>query len=314
MMRETFGDVFPSQDAAKMTDAYFTHLHDVQFLHRRLIALRTAALRGFVKERVDWTPDAGMALSTQPLVVCGPHWGYYTVAALKLAERFGPRLLIFYNPPELNPFSATMTALLERLDSGTGAVLNDRKGVLRAFRHVKDGGVIAIMPDFASPSSNSLFVPFFGRFYETLPGAATMANKSGAQVATLYCRGDAHGRYAITANRVTAACGSIDDADAAYRLSAAIFADMERVIRPDAPMWAFWDTYLTRSLTGVRVPKTIDELHTVLRAAEATASAFGAAQQNVLREVLPQLARTAAGPSAGSGYSGGAAGGNEISL
>jgi hypothetical protein len=208
-----------------------------------------------------------------------------------------------------------MTALLERLDSGTSAVLNDRKGILRAFRHVKDGGVIAIMPDFASPSSNSMFVPFFGRFYETLPGAATMANKSGAQVATVYCRGDAHGRYAMTANRVTTPSSSIDDADAAYGLSAAIFADMERVIRPDAPMWAFWDTYSTRSLTGVRVPKTIDELHTVLRAAELTASTFGAGQQTVLREILPQLAKAARAPSAGSGYvSLGAAGGNEISL
>jgi hypothetical protein len=43
----------------------------------------------------------------------------------------------------------------------------------------------------------------------------------------------------------------------------------------------------------------IDEVHTVLRAAELTASAFGAGQQNVLREILPQLAKAAGLPPAG---------------
>ncbi|MFO7893228.1 MAG: lysophospholipid acyltransferase family protein [Longimicrobiales bacterium] len=106
-----------------------------------------------------------------------------------------------------------------------------------ALKALRAGRAVALLAD-QDARDRGVFVPFFGRPASTHRGPALLALRSGAPVfmATAVRRPD--GRYRIRVRRVPVPDGE-DDAEREERLTAALAAALESVVRED-PAQYLW--------------------------------------------------------------------------
>jgi KDO2-lipid IV(A) lauroyltransferase len=124
--------------------------------------------------------DAALA-AKRGLILCAPHLGSWEVANYWVGAR--TPFATFYTPPRYR--QAEM--LLRRLREG-GANIQfpiDDSGVRRVFRHLRDGGVVSIMPDHV-PRAGSVVAPFFGVPALTMTLLPRLAQSTGATVLMLF--------------------------------------------------------------------------------------------------------------------------------
>ena len=124
--------------------------------------------------------DAALA-AQRGLILCAPHLGSWEVANYWLGAR--TPFATFYTQPRY----LQAEALLRRLREG-GARIQfpiDESGVRRVFRHLKDGGVVSIMPDHV-PRAGAVVVPFFGVPALTMTLLPRLAQRTGAAVLMLF--------------------------------------------------------------------------------------------------------------------------------
>lgn len=108
---------------------------------------------------------------------------------------------------------------------------NSAKAVLRKL---KEGGIVAILPD---QKSEDVFVPFFGRLTGTVAGPATLALKTGAPILIVFCLRMAGGTYKIEMPPDVDQTSTGDlDADR-IRIMADVTAEIEKVIRKYPEQW-----------------------------------------------------------------------------
>jgi len=265
-LNQTFMDALglSVDDAEQMTAKFIDASADVGFMNRRLMAMAPRELERFVARLPVECFSAADELmqSDRPLIFCGAHCGHYAMTALKLAHlASGVReSLTFYNPPELNPFSPTMTTLFERLNCGAGTALNNRAGILQAFRALQRGAALAIMPDFSVPGETSEFVPFFGSFYAVMPGAATFAIRSRARVMTAHVLPGPLGPTLKIVNIADLSQSPMATHEA-FDLTCKIMRALETVIAANPEYWMFWPEFRNRTWGRVSVPTTYDAWH-----------------------------------------------------
>ncbi|MBS0382208.1 MAG: lipid A biosynthesis acyltransferase, partial [Proteobacteria bacterium] len=86
--------------------------------------------------------DAALA-ANRGLILCAPHLGSWEVANFWVGAR--TPFATFYTQPR----HPQVDVLLQRLRTGGASIQFpiDDSGVRRVFRHLKDGGVVSIMPD-----------------------------------------------------------------------------------------------------------------------------------------------------------------------
>ncbi len=257
--------------AAALRKIMVRHLHvlgDVRHAQRYMTTLSPRALRAFIRDRtsIDMTAGARAVIGSQrPIVLISPHLGHYTVAALVLgvffqekARRFG----VFYNPPLTNPFSPVMSALFERLDCGAVPLMNDRPGLLNAFRMLRSGAAVGIMPDFAQLSEATEYVPFFSHYYTAMPGTAVMALRNGAAVLPVRCSALTGRRYAVHVEDPVEYEVSGDEGADRLHLTANVMRAVQRLIESDPAQWAFWNTFtaFARAPMPVRAADAAEQL------------------------------------------------------
>jgi KDO2-lipid IV(A) lauroyltransferase len=115
------------------------------------------------------------------LILCAPHLGSWEVANYWIGAR--TPFATFYTQPR----HVQAEALLRRLRQG-GASLQfpiDDSGVRRVFRHLRDGGVVSIMPDHV-PRAGGVVAPFFGVPALTMTLLPRLAQRTGAKVLMLF--------------------------------------------------------------------------------------------------------------------------------
>ena len=115
------------------------------------------------------------------LILCAPHLGSWEVANYWIGAR--TPFATFYTQPR----HVQSEALLRRLREGGASVQFpiDDSGVRRVFRHLRDGGVVSIMPDHV-PRAGSVVVPFFGVPALTMTLLPRLAQRTGAKVLMLF--------------------------------------------------------------------------------------------------------------------------------
>jgi lauroyl/myristoyl acyltransferase len=259
--KPAFAAAFPSmheKDIALLADRHLSARYSTIGEQRRLAGQSANALRKFVSNHCD---VIGLEKVPEgPMILACPHYGFYALAALKLGEIFGDRIRIFFNPPERNPFSAAMTALFNKYGASGIPLMNDRRGVIGAVRHLQSGNVVGIMPDFATASASNAFVPFFGRFTQAMTGTAYFAQKSGAAIVPINCERIGRDRFAVVFHQpIDPPAPSHDPRDEIYSLTARLYARMEDIISSKPEEWMFWRDFEMLSVRSPIVPRTVAE-------------------------------------------------------
>lgn len=124
--------------------------------------------------------DAALA-AKRGLILCAPHLGSWEVANYWIGAL--TPFATFYTQPRY----PQAEALLRRLRTGGASIQFpiDDSGVRRVFRHLRDGGVVSIMPDHV-PRAGSMVAPFFGVPALTMTLLPRLAQRTGAAVLMLF--------------------------------------------------------------------------------------------------------------------------------
>ena len=124
--------------------------------------------------------DAALA-SKRGLILCAPHLGSWEVANYWIGAR--TPFATFYTQPRY----PQAEVLLRRLREGGASTQFpiDDSGVRRVFRHLREGGVVSIMPDHV-PRAGSVVAPFFGVPALTMTLLPRLAQRTGASVLMLF--------------------------------------------------------------------------------------------------------------------------------
>lgn len=124
--------------------------------------------------------DAAIA-AKRGLILCAPHLGSWEVANYWIGAR--TPFATFYTQPRY----LQAEALLRKLREGGASIQFpiDDSGVRRVFRHLREGGVVSIMPDHV-PRAGSVVAPFFGVPALTMTLLPRLAQRAGACVLMLF--------------------------------------------------------------------------------------------------------------------------------
>ena len=124
--------------------------------------------------------DAALA-AKRGLILCAPHLGSWEIANYWIGAR--TPFATFYTQPR----HRQAEALLRRLRKGGASIQFpiDDSGVRRVFRHLRDGGVVSIMPDHV-PRAGSVVAPFFGVPALTMTLLPRLAQRTSATVLMLF--------------------------------------------------------------------------------------------------------------------------------
>jgi len=124
--------------------------------------------------------DAALA-AKRGLILCAPHLGSWEGANYWIGART-PFATVYTQPryPQAE-------MLLRRLRQGGASIQFpiDDSGVRRVFRHLREGGVVSIMPDHV-PRAGSVVAPFFGVPALTMTLLPRLAQRTGACVLMLF--------------------------------------------------------------------------------------------------------------------------------
>ena len=124
--------------------------------------------------------DAALA-ARRGLILCAPHLGSWEVANYWVGAR--TPFATFYTQPR----HPQAELLLRRLREGGASIqfAIDDSGVRRVLRHLRQGGVVSIMPDHV-PRAGGVVAPFFGVAALTMTLLPRLAQRTGATVLMLF--------------------------------------------------------------------------------------------------------------------------------
>jgi len=118
----------------------------------------------------------------QGLVLLAPHLGNWELAGLYFSTRFSMAAL--YSAPNMKEMESYMSRVRGR--GGSELVRADRRGVLRLFSILREGGVVGILPDQNPDASGGAFAPFFGVNVLTMKLVSRLVQKTEARALVTY--------------------------------------------------------------------------------------------------------------------------------
>jgi KDO2-lipid IV(A) lauroyltransferase len=140
------------------------------------------------------------------LILCAPHLGSWEAANYWIGAR--TPFATFYTPARY----AQAEALLRRLRAGGASTQFpiDASGVRRVLRHLRDGGVVSIMPDHV-PRVGGIVAPFFGVPALTMTLLSRLARRTGARLLMVFAERLPNARgYRLHFRAVAAALADAD--------------------------------------------------------------------------------------------------------
>ena len=120
----------------------------------------------------------------QGLVILAPHLGNWELTGLFFASHY--KMAALYSPPNHPGFEDYMTRVRSR--SGSELVATDRRGIMRLFSILRNGGVVGILPDQTPRREGGEFAPFFGIPAITMTLASKLLHKTGARALVTYAQ------------------------------------------------------------------------------------------------------------------------------
>jgi lauroyl/myristoyl acyltransferase len=151
-------------------------------MHRTALLALVARLDGSDYVELDRTLE-----DPRGVILAIPHYGHYILSIVAAIDRLRARrrVLVFYASPAVRVGNAMFDRLHDMLfggDSHSEAVHDDRAGIAKAARALRDGGVVVIMPDAYRRERDTVLVPFHGYAMNCALGTAALARRTGAHV------------------------------------------------------------------------------------------------------------------------------------
>ncbi|WP_240616598.1 lysophospholipid acyltransferase family protein [Marinobacter fuscus] len=112
----------------------------------------------------------------QGLLLLAPHLGNWELTGLFFASRY--KMAALYSPPNQPGLENYIKTVRSR--SGSELVATDRRGIMRLFAILREGGVVGILPDQTPRREGGEFAPFFGIPAITMTLASKLVHKTGA--------------------------------------------------------------------------------------------------------------------------------------
>lgn len=169
------------------------------------------------------------------VIVAGPHLGSWEIVGLFLAQIASVTTL--YRPPRYDALADLIVK--GRGQTGAKLVPTDASGVKALYKALRQGEMVAILPDQQPKSTRgAVFAPFFGEPALTMELVSRLSAKTGAPVVFCFAERLPHGK----GHRIhwVPAPKGIDDADPAVA-AAALNQGVENCIRicPAQYQWSY---------------------------------------------------------------------------
>lgn len=126
--------------------------------------------------------------SPSGVLIAIPHHAHYILSITALAEKLGKhrKVKVFYGQPATHKGNAVFDRLHHVLfsheDSGIEVIHDNRQGLAKAIKGLKNGEVVFIMPDAFQDEEATMMLPFCGRLMNAMLGTAILARKTGSWI------------------------------------------------------------------------------------------------------------------------------------
>lgn len=168
------------------------------------------------------------------VVLIVPHLGNWELLGLYYSTQFSMAAL--YSPPKMAEMEDYMSQVRGR--GGSELVRADRRGVLRLFSILREGGVVGILPDQVPDASGGTYAPFFGINVLSMKLVSRLVQKTGARAVVTYCERlpDARG-FRLVADDVDKALYEQDTDTSVAALNATVESVVRRI--PEQYQWEY---------------------------------------------------------------------------
>lgn len=138
-------------------------------------------------DRTDYGGLRSVLESDNGVLIAIPHHAHYIFTMIALAERIRVHRLVyvFYGQPGTHRGNELFDHLHQRIwgnEARVEVIHDNRQGMAKAIKGLKNGAVVIIMPDVFQNESDTLVVRFCGRALNVMMGTATLARKTGAWI------------------------------------------------------------------------------------------------------------------------------------
>jgi lauroyl/myristoyl acyltransferase len=231
-------------------------------LLRYAMQLTRPRLRTFLEDRVSYEGAAfaqHVFNGNRPVILAAPHYGAAPVGFLAAFHRMRGRttLNLFYDVENTAP---QFTALFEHGGVDANRLLGGFPGVVAAMRALTRNEWLVMMPDAFDDLAHTLAVPFYGRMLRVAPGTAFFALRTGAWIVPVFAAPLRRLGVHVTVGRPLDPhrFEGVDEPQAIFMLTRALFASFEREIRRAPEHWHNWEVF-PRVSTAVQPPGRLED-------------------------------------------------------
>jgi Kdo2-lipid IVA lauroyltransferase/acyltransferase len=185
--------------------------------------------------RITYNLPPGMSLSDlkqKPVIFLSGHLGNWEMLPI-LAGQLGFDGAAVVRPPN-NPYVAAWVARQRRIN-GPDTMIAKHNAARPMLAQLKAGKMLCMLVD--QKLREGIAVPFFGRDALTTPAPAALALRTGAHVIMAANRRVGGPRFHVTVQPELEFNTSGDEAEDVARLTAAIQARIEEMVRADPGQW-----------------------------------------------------------------------------
>lgn len=196
----------------------------------------------------DYASAAEMFETKKGILLALPHHAHYIFTVVALAEKLREtrQVLLFFGEPGRNPGNEIfdhMCKVFYGPGRSVGTVHDNRQGLAKAMRALKEGAAVFIMPDAYSNEEHTLAIPFCGSALSIMLGTSILARKTGAIiqpiVSTPHGKGFGFKTHFDTAIHYAAMLGDSDQVTRIrdYEVMRRVFGFYERFMAPQIVYW-----------------------------------------------------------------------------
>lgn len=146
-------------------------------------------------DRSDYIALDSALTERRGLLLALPHHGLYINTIVSVVERVrrSRDIYIFYGDPETHSGNEVFDLLCKRIwtndsQSGVHIIYDNRGGMVKAIRALKEGSAVIIMPDVFKNELDTFQISFCGRAMNIMLGTAVLARKTKSAILPIVCR------------------------------------------------------------------------------------------------------------------------------
>lgn len=208
--------------------------------------VRNTELENFIDQYVSGDMDnfRKFADTNGGVIYACPHYGPFLLSALLFAALGTPDRPsnVFYDPPNLAPQNERFDEVFSRFKTRLKVLHNTGRDLIEALRALRRREALAIMFDIVQSPDESMLVPFCGRLYPAMGGAAYLALQSGAPIVPVYVVPDRAARIRVVLGNpiLPEDYKTGDRADDIFNMTCALFSGFERQLMNEPWHWVYW--------------------------------------------------------------------------